>query len=459
MVDRKRKGWALLGGVVAVAGLAGYRLAEARTDRAPDAGAAAVTGFAKGPYLQALGATGVTIKVELPAPAPARVEIYPAGETKAVASVSGDGQRDFHAIRVDGLRPGTTYEYAVTAGAVTSSKGRFTTAPDADKPFRFLAYGDNRTDADAHGAVVRAMSSVPADFWINTGDMVAKGPEPGDWRSFFAVEGPLLRDHCVFAAVGNHELYLGDHAGEVAFLRYFGGVAEGPSDKLYGSFRWANARFFVLNAMDGWTGEERDWLRAELDRALTEPGLAHRIAVMHWGPFSAGPHGNNPKLAQGDVIRMMRDRKVDLVIAGHDHVYERGMGQGIKYVVTGGGGAPLYSKKHDTPETLAFEPAYHFVDVAVDGERVRVVAQRASGGVIEACNFVGMGPWECDGARADVNAPAAPAPAPPPAPAAAPAAQRAGMTSCGCAVPGAPAGGGLFAAAVAALLALARRRR
>ena len=47
--------------------------------------------------------------------------------------------------------------------------------------------------------------------------------------------------------------------------------------------------------MDEWTGEERDWLRAELDKARAEPGLAHRFAVMHWGPFSSGPHGATPR--------------------------------------------------------------------------------------------------------------------------------------------------------------------
>src|SRR5204862_7628782 len=101
------------------------------------------------------------------------------------------------------------------------------------------------------------------DFLVNTGDMVAHGDEIGDWRAFFAVEGPMLRDRCAFVAVGNHELVRGNPAGEVTFLRYFGGVEEGRDlTRLYGTFRWGSTRFFVLNAMDNWTGAERDWLRA-----------------------------------------------------------------------------------------------------------------------------------------------------------------------------------------------------
>ncbi len=221
------------------------------------------------------------------------------------------------------------------------------------------------------------MESAPGDFLVNTGDMVSMGNQPRDWSELFAIEGKLLRDRCVFAAVGNHELARGDHAGEVAFLRYFAAAEEGHElERLYGSFRWSNTRFFVLNAMDNWTGAERAWLRAELDRSQREPGLVHRIALMHWGPFSSGPHGDNPALASGEVIGLMRDRQVDLVLAGHDHDYERGAGGGLKYVITGGAGAPLYPRKRDGAEALRYESAYHFLEVAVDGDHVTVTARR-----------------------------------------------------------------------------------
>ena len=42
---------------------------------------------------------------------------------------------------------------------------------------------------------------------------------------------------------------------------------------------------------------------------------------------------------------------------------------------------------------------HHFVEVAVDGDHVSIVAVRASGGTIESCGFRGMGPWDCDAAR------------------------------------------------------------
>jgi acid phosphatase type 7 len=396
--DRARAARAAAVGGVVVLALVGIAFAQVRS-RARRPPASAATGFFKGPYLQGLGTRGVTLKLELATAAPALVLVRVAGSPAPVATVKSEITSSFHTIRVDGLTPATSYAYTVTSGA-SRQEGSFTTAPDDARPFRFLVYGDNRSDEAAHAAVVRAMMSARADFLVNTGDLVSRGTEPDDWQIFFDVEGPMLRDRCVFTAVGNHELYRGDRRGEVAFLQYFGGVEQSrPLTRLYGTFRWSSTRFFVLNAMDTWTGEERAWLRAELDRAMTEPGLAHRIAVLHWGPYSAGPHGGNPALASGDVIAMMRDRKVDLVLAGHDHDYERGTGGGLKYIVSGGGGAPLYKKKRVMRETRFFEAAHHFVSVAIDGDRVETVAHRATGGVLEACGFVGAGGWECDGGR------------------------------------------------------------
>jgi hypothetical protein len=318
-------GLALLGAGVAA-------LTLRRTGRAP---ASAPTGpFAKGPYLQALGPTGVTLKLELASPGSARVEVSPEGAPAGppVVSQTSTEAGAFHTLRIDGLAPATAYAYRVSSGTAVET-GRFTTAPPPGegRPFRFLVYGDSRSDPKTHAAVVRAMEVTPSDFLVNTGDMVAKGNNPADWSELFSIEGHMLRDRCVFVAVGNHELTRGDPRGEAAFLHYFAGEPERQvPERLYSTFRWSSTRFFLLNAMDDWTGDERAWLFGELDRAAQEPGLAHRVAVMHWGPFSSGHHGNNPALASGEVVDRMRARGVDLILAGHDHAYERGESRGLK---------------------------------------------------------------------------------------------------------------------------------
>ena len=389
--------------------LAGGALALTLLAAPRDASAAAP--FLRGPFIQSLGTSGVTVKVELSAPSAVTVEVT--GPDNVAKKIPVEDARKFQAIRVDGLTPSTSYSYRVLAGEAASEAGRFTTAPADAKPFKFVLYGDSRSDPPAHAAVVRAILATPSDFLVHTGDMVAEGDDEDDWKSFFEIESTLLRDRCMFASIGNHELAGEKGVGAAAFLRYFATSDDGGKDRplLYGSVRWGNTRFFLLNAMDDWSGEEKAWLKEELDRAANEQGLAHRFAVLHHGPHSAGPHGGNSRLHNNGVMPILQAGKVDLILAGHDHTYERGAGEGIKYVVSGGAGAPLYPRKNNDPATAMFESVHHFVEVSVDGDKVGVVAKRASGSVLEKCGFVGAGPWDCDAKAADSPKAAGPAPA------------------------------------------------
>lgn len=399
----------------------------------------------KGPYLQALGQTGVTVKLELASPEAATVAIEgPAGFKTERAS---EGAKRFHALRIEGLQPASTYTYRVAAGAAQSAPVQFTTAPSDNRPFRFVVYGDSRSDPSTHAAIARAIESAPGDFFVHTGDMVYDGKDEGEWQELFDIEKKLLASRSAFVAVGNHELTSPDPAGQIAFLRYFASTDTDGRERphLYGSFRWSNTRFFLLNAMDTWTGDEKEWLRSELAAAMDEPGLVHRVAVLHHGPFSSGRHGGNVRLKKQGIVELMRDHKVELVFAGHDHVYERGEGQGLKYIVSGGAGAPLYSRENSAPETQAFEATHHFLEVAVDGDKVDVVARRASGAVIEKCGYKGTESWSCKSGEDK----ATPKPA---------AASTGSTSSCACSTPGGSSGLPGWPAVLAAPLVFALRR-
>jgi hypothetical protein len=391
----------------------------------------------KGPYLTELDAHGVTVRCQLEGAPTAVVRVVrddgadaggaPAS-TATSASVSG-----LQVARVAGLEPSTRYAYSVhvgTASGATVGAGHFATgpAPGSATPTTFLVYGDDRTDEAAHAAVVHAMTAVPADFLVQTGDMVAYGGSADEWQRFFDIERPLLADRPLFAAIGNHELV--DDAAGAAFARFFG-VVEGDA----GSARVGNVRLFLLNTVQDWQGsEERAWLDRELARSDAEGEGVWRIAVMHHGPWSAGPHGPNTRLVEAHFPELLSLHKIDLLLAGHDHDYERGQGL-LKYIVSGGGGAPLYPPQ-PTATTRKAEAAHHFVAVSAGARELRIVATRADGSVIERCGFVKGGPWDCDGATASA-APGDAAAAAPVADASPPAPPPAAVRSSSCASSGA----------------------
>jgi hypothetical protein len=196
-------------------------------------------------------------------------------------------------------------------------------------------------------------------------------------------------------SIGNHELY-DDWAG-ANFARFFGLSGETGGSAPYGSVRIAGVRFFFLNGMHDWrSGDERHWLERELATADAEPGLTWRVVVVHHGPWSAGPHGGNTKLLDAHVPELLAAHKVDLVLSGHDHIYERGDSGLLKYIVSGGGGAPLYRVEEPTATTRKVEAAYHFVEITAGADALRIVAHRLDGSTIEQCDLLKERPWGCD---------------------------------------------------------------
>jgi hypothetical protein len=368
--------------------------------------------LANGPYTTGIADTSMEIRFELAAAAPARVEVRSGSPGAKAAEIADASPSTMHVLVANHLAPSTTYSYVVRAGAAAVGEGRFTTAPGqgSHDPIRFVAYGDDRSSPDVHAAVVQAIRQIPSDFLVNTGDMVADGGDPEDWRSFFSIEAPLLRERPLLVAVGNHELR-NDSAGGT-FARYFGfpsGVLAAP--RLYGTVRTGIVRFFFLNAWHDWRfGEEREWLTHALDAADGEADLVWRIAVVHQAPWSVGPHGPNRNLVEAGVPALLAAHKVDLVLGGHDHIYDRGDAGRVKYIVTGGGGAPLYDIQQPDPTSRKAEASFHFVEIAARDDALQIIAHRVDGSLIERCGLPKGKPWDCD-PPPKVNE--APAPSPP----------------------------------------------
>jgi len=349
----------------------------------------------KGPYLMDARSDRVAVMFELSEAAPAIVVVTHTDEE--VARLESPSS-DFHEVLVDGLSPRSTYGYRIEAGEAAAD-GTLTTAPEAGEgPIRFLVAGDNRTDAQAHAAVIERMREHPADFVINTGDMVASGADPEDWQELFDVERELLRDTPLFPAMGNHELYRYG-VGLPGFLRYTRVPDTLGSEETYYGFDWGPVRFLMLDSNDDWSdtdSAQRRWLEEQLDAADEADTVAHVIVALHHGPLSSNAHGGHPDMVSTGVLHLFRRHGVALVLSGHDHAYERGDAHGVKYIVTGGGGAPLYHENDPLPFQHRFEASHHFLVVDASRERVDVAVHRVDDSLIERCGFDRGQRWTCE---------------------------------------------------------------
>ncbi|MGN6388751.1 MAG: metallophosphoesterase family protein [Burkholderiaceae bacterium] len=144
-------------------------------------------------------------------------------------------------------------------------------------------------------------------------------------------------------APGNHEYY---SPGAADYYRYFGDAA-GPGHRGYYAATVGDWRVISLNSnlRPPADAAQLAWLKG----VLADDRHRCTLAFWHHPRYSSGGHGNNDKMAA--VWKMLADAGVDLVLAGHDHDYERfapidGNGRrddarGMRSFVVGTGGAEL----------------------------------------------------------------------------------------------------------------------
>ncbi|MFW5739947.1 MAG: metallophosphoesterase family protein [Myxococcota bacterium] len=395
-----------------------------------------------GPYIPFCDAESAIVRLRTTEPTRATLSVRGPGGTER--SLPSTGAR-FHEFRLRDLKAGTAYPYEVLIDGAFAARGTLTTAPvDGSKPWSFVLYGDSRTDHAAHQSVAQAIDQVPGQFLLHTGDVVSRGDDDEAWRRFFAIEAGLLRDRPLFVTLGNHDMSGRWKRTREDYQRLFGR----PSGRTYFSFRWGNVRFYVLDTMDSFSGAQGEWFRKMLESNREEAGVEHRFVSLHHGPFSSGPHGPNERFIDDGLLDALRDGGVELVMSGHDHLYERGEVGALKYIVSGGAGAPLYEASRPERPSKRLS-VHHFVHVLVEGARVTTTTRDAAGRIIERCSFESGEAWSCD---PQVVAPLYRG---------TPAMPSRSRTRCGCSVPGHTDGQepGWWIAALWGLVWAFRRRR
>ena len=375
----------------------------------------AIDRLAKGPWLMDLRGDSVVVMAERRRPGRLEARAFPQGAggdlADGVVTARAGVDASLHELTLSGLRPGTRYRYEVSGPDVETVGGTFGTPPTEAVPFRFVIFGDTRSQARPHAAVVDAIRREGPEFVVHTGDLVEDGRDPDDWQRFFDLEAPLLRVAPFVPVIGNHEIAQPFSNGMENYRRYVHVAPGGPSSELDSVLRYGNTRFVLANSYEDWSGEARDWIDRELGRARREAPNDWLFVVMHWGPRSSGPHGDNELVAQAGVDAILRRHHVDLVISGHDHAYERGDDDGLRYMVSGGGGAPLYRRRDFRPMTRAFAAEHHYVRVDVEREQIAFTAVRPDGTAIDRATLRHDG-WS-DSATATDPPPPATAPTTP----------------------------------------------
>jgi len=216
--------------------------------------------------------------------------------------------------------------------------------------FRFAVCGDSRDNPTVYRRLLAAVAADGSEFLIHTGDLVNEGSE-SQWQTLRQTMAGFALPF--YPVPGNHDGLDGKLDG---YLQYSGAPAA------HYSFDRGAVHFTLADSHNGGIAAgELAWLREDLSRTSRPV----KMVFLHHPPFD--PDGTDHIMAYGnrEFMALMVEQKVDYVIAGHIHAYSQEKRDGVTYVVSGGGGAPLYREGH--PQAF-----YHYLSVAVRGEEVTI---------------------------------------------------------------------------------------
>jgi 3',5'-cyclic AMP phosphodiesterase CpdA len=340
----------------------------------------------KGPYLQNVTQTSIVIMWETYTETPSWLEY-----NDPAIQIGDPTLVTLHEMMISGLNTGTTYDYRVNIdgqGELWTDWFTFRTAPAADRPFRLVVYGDTRSHPDDHAAVIRGIVASEPALVLHTGDLVNDGHLASGWnREFFGPAAPLLRTTPLFPVLGNHE--------DNASLYY--DLFSLPGNEEWFAITYGSARIIGLNTSSsfGSGSEQYDWLVNELESPEYQAAQWH-LVFFHYPPFAGGGHEGDTRVQQ-NLVPLFETYGVDMVFNGHNHHYERSAKSGVAYIVTGGGGAPLYDFDEDAILKLneysqAHAATLHFCVLDITPDEIAFTARNVDGAVIDTLTIPAVVP-------------------------------------------------------------------
>ena len=236
--------------------------------------------------------------------------------------------------------------------------------PNKPGTVKFAVIGDAGTGSKEQVAVGKEMAAwrakFPFEFVVMTGDNMYGGERARDFQKKFEIPYKPLLDAGVkfYASLGNH-----DDAAVQRNYKLFNMNGE----RFYSFKPKDGVRFFAIdsNYVDK---AQLTWL----DKELAASGSEWKIMFFHHPLYSSGETHGSAELQRGLLEPVFVKYGVNVVLAGHEHFYERVKPQkGIAHF-TLGSSAKLRRGDLQKSELTAYgnDTDYTFMLVEIDGDEM-----------------------------------------------------------------------------------------
>ncbi|HVL67046.1 MAG TPA: metallophosphoesterase [Vicinamibacterales bacterium] len=252
---------------------------------------------------------------------------------------------------------------------------------------RFAVIGDSGRGHQPQREVAEQMVAwrerFPFDFVLMLGDNVYDHHTPEDYRQRFEIPYQALLDAGVtfHAAIGNH-----DDPGQIFYEKFNMGGQRYYSFRraersIAGGLAGAGARFFALDSRS-FDPDQLAWLRQE----LKDSGSRWKIVFFHHPLYTSGRYRTAARALRREVEPILVEGDVDVVLAGHEHFYERLVPQrGIAYFTSGAAGSLRPNDIRPSPLTArGFDTDYSFMLMEISGDELYFQAISRAGASVDA---------------------------------------------------------------------------
>ena len=243
-------------------------------------------------------------------------------------------------------------------------------SPDA--PLVLAVIGDYGTGAGNAIAVANRVHSWNPDAVLTTGDNnYPDGKAATINKNITIPYGRYITNDLstnrFWPSLGNHDYHV---TNATPYINYF----TLPGNERYYDVDYGNVRLWAMDS-ERMTAAQTAWIETGLEASAA----CFDIVYFHHPPYSSGKHGSSSKM------QLPFDAwGADVVLSGHDHLYERLNVNGMAYFVNGAGGKALYSFRNISPfSVIRFNQTYGAMKIVVEGGHLTAQFITAAGTVID----------------------------------------------------------------------------
>lgn len=231
---------------------------------------------------------------------------------------------------------------------------------DENESFRFVVFGDTRSDLQVWKAVLQSINKWEPLFAVNLGDLTLNGYSM-DMDGYFVQALDKYARFPLLAVPGNHDV----RSGGLPFEYIFGG-----KDSRVFHFDVSNCRFIIMDSTGVKSAVSWEEQLQMADEWL-EVNKQYKFVFIHTPLFEVEKwnYHSMEKEMSAPFAKLMSKHSVDHVFFGHIHAYSTATYEGVKYTITGGGGAGL----HEEFGEMGAVNHYVIVDILPESIEMRVV--------------------------------------------------------------------------------------